>query len=89
MHEHQWVFAGDLALTMNETESRGDVDLRRLEYCIDCGAIRVKFGNDWWFWCSDATKNYLSDYTGATHKVVPPPKGFRISPNSKLFMVKN
>jgi len=86
IHEHRWIFAGDLALTVPRGEK--NVDLRRLEYCIECGAIRVKFDTGWASWYSGATKDFLEPFEGNKDTVVEPaPEEYKIlrpkSPKSK------
>lgn len=83
-HEHHWVYTGDLLITLSEAQSHGDAELRRLEYCIECGAIRVQFGAKWWFWYSDVSKQFLSKFEGETHAVVPPPAGFKVAVPSSV-----
>lgn len=81
VHEHQWVFAGELALTLTEAEmQRGDIEFRRLEYCVDCGMVRVQFGANWAVWSSEATKQWLAKYSDEHNVVLKnPPKEFRLT----------
>ena len=61
-HQHQWVYTGDLIVTINDSQNHSDAGIRRLEYCVDCGTIRVKFGTRWWSWYSAASRQFLSKF---------------------------
>jgi len=60
IHEHQWAYFADLALTVSGKET--DVNLRRGEYCIGCSALRVLFPSGWHVMQGDATKQFLKQF---------------------------
>lgn len=73
IHEHQWVFLADLALTVTGREA--DVELRRGEYCLGCSMFRVLFPSGWYVLEGEATKEFLSRFEKeAPGKVVPFPR---------------
>lgn len=83
IHEHQWVYLGDLALTVSSRET--DVSLRRLEVCIECSTLQVQFSSGWYVMRPEATKKFLEDFDEeAVGICVDPPQEFRIrSPERK------
>jgi len=82
IHEHQWVYLGDLAITVTAKES--DVSLRRLELCIECGTIRANFGSRWWVMEPEVTKEFLKKFDQVREgEIVVTPKEFRIQPPNR------
>ena len=80
IHEHQWVYLGDLALTVTGKET--DVSLRRLEICIECAMPRVQFGDKWHVMQPEATKKFLEQFDGEVAGFcieTSPSKEFQIS----------
>jgi hypothetical protein len=82
-HEHQWIFAGEVVIPTKEPEISND-PFNRLEYCIVCGAFRIRFGHHWRFWYSDATKEYLGQFDAESHKVLKlAPPEFKLRPPAR------
>lgn len=83
IHEHQWVYPGDLALLVGKSDR--DVSLRRCEYCTGCSAFRVYFPSGWYAMEGDATKEFLSKFDGEipgeVYRVAP--KEFRPRPEKQ------
>jgi len=80
-HEHQWIFAGEVVVPTKETHLHSALTFNRLEYCITCGTLRIKFGAAWRFWYSDASKQFLSQFDEESHKVIPlSSSGFNLEP---------
>ena len=77
IHEHRWVYLGELALVVSAKEQ--DVQLRRLEYCIECSSARVKFPTGWYELQGDASKEFLKHFDGdsAGEVVRPTPPEYR------------
>jgi hypothetical protein len=75
-HQHQWVFAGEVVIPTNTNEIPGN-PFNRLEYCIVCGGLRIKFKDRWRYWYSDATKKFLDQFNQEEHRVLKfPPTEF-------------
>jgi hypothetical protein len=71
-HEHRWSFLGELALSLSEQDLRqGMPSLRRIEYCVECGSIRVQFDNRWAHMESTTTKKFLSQFETTEDTVLP------------------
>lgn len=71
-HEHRWCFLGELALTLSDRDlQQGLPSLRRAEYCVECGQIRVQFDNRWADMQSDATRKYLEPFEEFSDTVLP------------------
>lgn len=82
-HEHQWTFAGEVVIPTSTNEIHGD-PFNRLEYCVECGAFRIQFGQNWRYWYSSATKKFLDQFTGETHRVLKlPPAEFKMAPPAR------
>jgi hypothetical protein len=62
IHEHRWVYLGDLALVARREET--DVGLRRSEYCVECSTIRVQYPSGWYAMQGEATKKFLKQFDG-------------------------
>ena len=77
IHNHQWVYLGDLALVVSSKEQ--NVQLRRLEYCVGCSELRVSFPSGWYAMKGMATEAFLSKFDGDAEGMVfkIPPKEFK------------
>ena len=71
-HEHRWCFLGELALSLsNQDLQQGMPSLRRIEYCTECGAVRVQFDNRWAHMESTVTKEFLEKFEETKDTVLP------------------
>jgi hypothetical protein len=81
LHQHQWVFAGEVVIPTTDVDYDPDPSFNRLEYCIICGSLRIQFGEIWRNWSSDITKKFLGQFTKTSNSVLKaPPTEFKIGP---------
>ena len=80
LHQHQWVFAGEVVIPVTDTNNV-DPSFNRLEYCVICGSLRIQFGQIWRYWSSNVTKQFLGQFTKISNNVLKtPPSEFKIRP---------
>lgn len=78
-HEHRWVYPCDALLTYTKKElGYTDPEIRRLEYCMECGSLRMHMGgNKWAVMESRVTKELLEKaVTESCTEVKDPPPEF-------------